>query len=98
VKRRIRVDDRQPNPEELRMKTLRRSLFALALSVVAAGCSSSPILAPDGDYQPGTGSYQPGTGSYQPGTGSYQPGTGSYQPGTGSYQPGTGSYQPGTGS
>ncbi|MGD8320558.1 MAG: hypothetical protein PVJ02_08890 [Gemmatimonadota bacterium] len=79
------------------MKTIRRTLMVLALTVGAAACSTSSILAPDCEdgsscsIQPGTGSIQPGTGSIQPGTGSIQPGTGSIQPGTGSIQPGTGS-------
>lgn len=72
------------------MKTIRRSLTVLLLTVGAAACGTSSILAPDCedpamcDVQPGTGSVQPGTGSVQPGTGSVQPGTGSVQPGTGS--------------
>ena len=78
------------------MKTIRRSLTVLLLTVGAAACGASSITAPDCEdpagcwVQPGTGNVQPGTGNVQPGTGNVQPGTGNVQPGTGNVQPGTG--------
>lgn len=71
------------------MKPIRRTLTVLLLTVGAAACGTSSILAPECD-DPAVCDYQPGTGNYQPGTGNYQPGTGNYQPGTGNAQGSTG--------
>ncbi len=67
--------------EDAVMKTIRRSLTVLLLTVGVAACGTSSILGPE--IQPGTGNIQPGTGNIQPGTGNIQPGTGNIQPGTG---------------
>jgi len=83
------------HPEDV-MKTIRRSITVLLLTVGAAACGASSIVAPDCE-DPADCSIQPGTGNIQPGTGNIQPGTGNIQPGTGNIQPGTGNIQPGTG-
>ena len=71
------------------MKTIRRSLTVLLLTVGAAACGTSSILAPDCE-DPSACTIQPGTGNIQPGTGNIQPGTGNIQPGTGNAGSGVG--------
>ena len=50
------------------MKTLRRLVLVLALTVGAGACSGS-ILGPD-VHNPGDGSYTPDSGNHNPGDGS----------------------------
>jgi len=50
------------------MKTIRRSITVLLLTVGAAACGASSIVAPDCE-DPADCSIQPGTGNIQPGTG-----------------------------
>ena len=71
------------------MKTLRRTLFVLTLTLGAAACGNS-ITAPDDCEDPNTCEYTMGTGNYTLGTGNYTLGTGNYTLGTGNYTVGTG--------
>lgn len=50
------------------MKTIRRLVLVLALTVGAGACTGS-ILGPD-VHSPGDGSHSPGDGSHSPGDGS----------------------------
>jgi predicted small lipoprotein YifL len=59
------------------MKTLRRSLLVLLLTVGTTACGSS-ILGPD--YHPDGGNYHPDGGNYHPDGGNYNPDGGNYNP------------------
>jgi predicted small lipoprotein YifL len=55
------------------MKTLRRSLLVLVLTIGTAACSSS-LVGPD--YSPDSGNYSPDSGNYSPDSGNYSPDSG----------------------
>jgi hypothetical protein len=52
------------------MKTLRRSLLIVLLTVGAGACST-PIMGPDDaeQHNPGSGNHNPGSGNHNPGSG-----------------------------
>jgi PTS system glucitol/sorbitol-specific IIC component len=62
------------------MKSLRRLLLVLALTVGASACNSTLL----GPHNPDAGSHNPDAGSHNPDAGSHNPDAGSHNPDAGS--------------
>jgi hypothetical protein len=77
-------------PEDLQMKTLRRSLFVLSLTFATAACGTSITDS----YNPDPGGYNPDPGGYNPDPGGYNPDPGGYNPDPGGYNPDPGGHNP----
>ena len=67
------------------MKTLRRSLLVLLLTVSTAACSSS-ILGPD-THNPDGGNHNPDGGNHNPDGGNHNPDGGNHNPDGGNHNP-----------
>lgn len=62
------------------MKTLRRTLLALALSIGVAACGSTSLTGP---HNPDAGNHNPDAGNHNPDAGNHNPDAGNHNPDAG---------------